>query len=195
MKKYLAGLLCIVLIFALMAGCSGEEASDPHAGHNHGEATESLTPSDSQESHDHGEEQTTPTQESHDHNHVNYKGLSSASYTLEDVIAAEGVEPAFSFESDGVTYYAYKNVTMGELRFSQVQHSFMGEYNRVSCTISGEEEPATVLANWEEIMTELYGTPVASENDMLRWTEHTGNFVTLTQLNEDTVQLCFYFTA
>lgn len=181
MKKYLAVLLCVMLMLVLMAGCSEEEASDPHAGHNHDAVVESI-PTD-----------TLP--QSHDHNHINYKGLNSASYTLDDVVAAEGAEPAFSFDVGEITYYAYNDVTEAGLRFSQVQHSFMGEYNRVSCTSSGEEDPATVMTQWQQAMTELYGEPMISDNGMYRWSDHTGNHVTLTQLNEDTVQLCFYFIA
>ena len=179
MKKVLAVLLCMLFVLALMGGCSEEETPDPHAGHDHGAVVETVPT------------ETEPHE--HDHNHINYKGLNSASYTLDDVISAEGAEPAFSFEVGEVTYYAYNDVTEAGLHFSQVQHCFMGEYNRVSCTSSGEEDPATVLAQWRQAMTELYGEPMVSDNDMCRWTEHTGNYVTLTQLNEDTVQLCFYF--
>lgn len=188
MKRIFALLLSALMLLALV-GCGSEEATptDPHdhSAHTHPGTTEAPT-------------SATPTDggtEEHDHNHINYKGLSSKSYTLEDVIAAEGMEPAFSFDAKNVTYYVYKNVTTNDLRFTQVQHSFMGEYNRISCTSSGNADPQSVYVEWSNAMTQLYGAALVSETGMLRWEDHTGNNVTLTILNEDTVQLCFYFTA
>lgn len=172
MKKILALLLCCVLVVGLFAAC--QDATTP---------TESET--------DHVFDETAP-QEEHNHNHVNYKGLTAAATTLEDVVAVEGREADFSFEANGVTYYAFNNVTMDGLSFSQVQYSF-GDHVRISCT-STTDDPAGVEASWNEAMTALYGAPSESDG-MIRWADHTGNFITLTQLNEDTVQLCFYLVA
>ena len=180
MKRILALLLSILMLLAL-AGCGGDGAA-PTEQHDHDHETQPT-----------GTE--APTAEVHDHNHINFKGLNSKSYTLEDVIAAEGVEPAFSFDANNITYYVYNNVTTNDFRFTQVQHSFMGEYNRISCTSSGNQDPQSVYVEWTNAMTELYGAALVSETGMLRWEDHTGNNVTLSILNEDTVQLCFYFTA
>ena len=188
MRRIFALLLSALMLLALV-GCGSEEATptDPHdhSAHTQPGTTEAPT-------------SATPTDggtEEHDHNHINYKGLSSKSYTLEDVIAAEGVEPAFSFDANNVTYYVYNNVTTNDLRFTQVQHSFMGDYNRISCTSSGNADPQSVYVEWSNAMTQLYGAALVSDTGLIRWEDHTGNYVTLTVLNEDTVQLCFYFTA
>lgn len=184
MKKLLALLLSLLLLLALV-GCG--EAETPTESHDHSHETDPL-PTDT-------EAPSTENVEIHDHNHINYKGLNSKSYTLEDVIAAEGAEPAFSFDANGVTYHAYNNVALDELLFTQVQHSFMENYNRVSCTSAGDSDPQSTYAQWQSAMTELYGEPLTSDTGLLRWLDHTGNYVTLSQLNEDTVQLCFYFIA
>lgn len=186
MKKFLVIFLSILLLVTLFTGCGKETDSTESHDHDHGQEnqpTQTVAPSSS------------AAPEDHDHNHINYKGLSTKSYALEDVTAAEGAEPAFSFDTNNITYYVYKDVALEELRFSQVQHSFMGDYNRVSCTSSDSGDPAAVLADWEQAMTALYGQPSVSDNNLLRWSDHTGNYVTLTQLNETTVQLCYYFVA
>ena len=183
MKQFFALLLSVLMLLALV-GCGTEEAT-PTEPHDHSAHTQSGT----------AEAPSSDAAQEHDHNHVNYKGLNSKSYTLEDVIAAEGAEPAFSFDANNVTYYVYNNVSANDLRFTQVQYSFMGDYNRISCTSSGNADPQSVYMEWSNAMTQLYGAALVSDTGLIRWADHTGNYVTLTILNEDTVQLCFYFTA
>ena len=180
MKRFLAIILCVGLLLTFLAGC-GSDGSE-------------------EESHDHASQsvadpEPSSSEEAHDHNHINYKGLNSKAYTLGDVTAAEGAEPAFSFDANGVTYYAYNNVTLDTLSFTQVQHSFMDDYNRISCTASELQDTVAVYELWSETMSTLYGAPTVSDNGLLRWSDHTGNYITLTQLNDTTVQLCFYFVA
>lgn len=176
MKKILAIILCCVLVVGLFAACQGTTTEEPESDHVHEE---------------------NPTQEAggeeeHNHNHINYKGLTAAATTLEDVAAVEGREADFSFEANGVTYYAYNDVTLDGLTFTQVQYS-LGDHVRISCT-SITDDPDGVEASWNEAMTELYGAPTEGDG-MISWADHTSNFITLTQLNEDTVQLCFYLVA
>ncbi len=186
MKKIIALLLSCLLCLSLFAACSqnpAPSASDP-------DVSGSNPPADSNAS-----QESTPADAHEEHNHVNYKGLNSAGATLEELIAAEGREPEFSFEAGGVTYYAYNNVTLDELSFSQVQASFNEAYVRISCTYSTDVGLGDIYDQWEAHMGELYGAAAPLSDGAVRWADHTGNYVTLTKLNETTVQLCFYLTA
>ena len=111
--------------------------------------------------------------------------------------AAEGREADFSFDVGETTYYAYNNVTMDALSFTQVQYSFNEGYVRISCTYSAEADLEEIYSLWEQEMSGLYGASSALSEDgsVIKWADHTGNYVTLTYLNDTTVQLCFYLTA
>ncbi len=189
MKKIIALLLCCLLCLSLFAACTQEPEATQ---------TESATESSAATTESSSQPETTEAEDEHaGHNHVNYKGLSTASATLEELSAAEGREPDFSFEAAGITYYAYNNVTLDSLNFTQVQASFAESYVRLSCTYTTDVGVGDIRDQWEEYMKELYGEPAALTEDgsVIRWADHTGNYVTLTILNESTVQLCYYLTA
>lgn len=188
MKKILALFLCILLIFSLVA-CGGEtepeaSASDP---------TETTETPSSEHIETPADIETAPTEEVHDHLHINYKGLEKKSSTLEDVAQAEGREPDFDFASGESTIYAYNNVAMDGLSFTQAQFTFGADNVRISCTISGENTEEA-LAQCKNAMTALYGEPSESSG-IFTWRDHTTNFITLMTLNETTVQLAYYLCA
>lgn len=190
MKKILALLLCLLLLFAL-AACkrSDTPSSETSEASSATEASSTSAPSSTPET-------TEPsTEEAHDHNHINYKGLSDAAYTMEDVAAAEGREPDFSVDQNGSTIYIYNNVTLDSLTFTQVQYTFPDTGNRISCTYTADSGLEEILEGYKSAMTELYGTPGESNsaNPTFTWYDgHTANRVMLTQLNDTTVQLAFY---
>lgn len=196
MKKMIALLLCCVLCLSLFACSKTPAETEEPTDHIHDEncdhdveaqPTENENPTESQ-----------PAADDHSgHAHVNYKGLTSGSSTLEDVEAVEGKAPDFSFEAGGVTYYAYNNVTFDNMQFSQVQFSFNEGYVRISCTHTAEEGLDQIYTQWNDTMKQMFGDPAQiSENEnVAKWADHTGNYITLTQLNETTVQLCYYLVA
>ena len=176
MKKLLALLLCLLLLTAL-AACkdSASDAAAPDA---------TAVPDST----------VQPTEEDA-HNHVSYKGLTDASYTLDDVAAAEGRTPDFSVDQDDTTIYIYNNVTLDALTFTQVQYTFSDTGNRISCTYTADSGLDEILAGYKNAMTALYGTPAEGSGSYPTYTwrdGHTANFVMLTQLNDTTVQLAFY---
>ena len=192
MIKIIALLLCCVLCLSLFAcGEKTPDASEP-TDHTHDEngnhieeqPSEEVQPSESVDDHS-------------DHAHINYKGLVSKTATLADLEAAEGKAPDFSFEAGETTYYAYNKVTFGELNFDQVQASFNEGYVRISCTRTTEEGLDQIYAEWKDYMETTFGNPsqISEHEDVLKWADHTGNYVTLTQLNDTTVQLCYYLVA
>ena len=189
MKKILALILCGLLCLSLFA-CNNApaEVEDDHSGHDHVEE-EIQQPS---------EETGNEAADDHsDHHHVNYKGLTSGATTLADIEAVEGKAPDFSFEAGGNTYYAYNNVTFDNLTFDQVQISFNEGYVRISCTRTSESGLDEIYAGWDAAMREMFGDPaqISETENVAKWADHTQNFVTLTQLNETTVQLCYYLCA
>lgn len=183
MKKMLALLLCLLLLTAL-AACK-DSASDATPSSD-AAATDATTASDT----------TAPTtEEEDDHNHVNYKGLEDATYTLEEVTLAEGRAPDFSVDQNDTTIYIYNNVTLDTLTFTQVQYTFLDTGNRISCTYTADSGLDEVLESYKAVMTDLYGTPSEGSGNAptFTWRDgHTANFIMLTQLNDTTVQLAFY---
>ena len=194
MKKILALLLCLLLLSAL-AACKRSDTpfSETSQASSATEASSTSAPSSAPET---TEPSTEPsTEEAHDHNHINYKGLSDATYTMEDVAAAEGREPDFAVDQNGSTIYIYNNVTLDSLTFTQVQYTFLDTGNRISCTYTADSGLEEILEGYKSAMTELYGTPgeSTSANPTFTWYDgHTANRVMLTQLNDTTVQLAFY---
>lgn len=183
MKKLFSLLLCCALLVCLLAACGTDETvpDTTQAEESASEVTE-LTPSDIE------------TEAQDEHTHINYKGLADADFTLDDVIAIEGREPDFSFDAGDTTIFAYNDVTLEDLAFSQVQFSFSDTGNRISCTYTGEEDQTAVMDRFRASMTALYGEPGVSEN-MYKWHDgHTSNYLMLTALNETTVQLAFYIS-
>lgn len=189
MKKLLALLLCCILLLCLLAACGSDDADAP----TEAPATE-LTPADI-ETEALASDAATEGTEEHEHTHVNYKGLQTADYTIDDVVAAEGREPDFTFEADNTTYYAYNDVTLNDLTFTQVQFSFSDTGNRISCTCSGDEDTATVTERILQSVTAQFGEPSGSGSSYSWHDGHTSNYAMLTVLNETTVQLAFYFYA
>lgn len=187
MKKLFALLLCCAVLAGLLTGCI-EDVPAPDAPAEASVAV--VTPADVATE---PAAQTDATEE-HDHVHINYKGLVSADYTLDDVAAAEGREPDFSFDVGDQTFYAYNNVTLNDLTFTQVQFSFSETGNRISCTVSGDEDTAAVMDRIRQSMTAQFGEPSASETAYTWRDGHTANYAMLTVLNETTVQLAFYIS-
>lgn len=187
MKKLIALLLCCVLPVCLLAACGTDGAETPETEANPSVATPADIATEASAS-----ERVSEASEEHDHEHINYKGLDAASYTLEDVVAAEGREPDFSFDVGETTYYAYNDVSLDELTFTQVQFSFSETGNRVSCTVSGDGGTDAALETIRAAMTAKFGEPSASENTYSWYDGHTANYAMLTVLNETTVQLAFY---
>ena len=187
MKKLIALLLCFALLGCLLTACI-DDTAEPDAS----DATEEVsvaTPSDIETD---ATEAATEAPEEHDHEHINYKGLETADFTLDDVIAAEGREPDFTFEAGETTFYAYNDVALGDITFTQVQFSFSDTGNRISCTYSGDEDQATVMERYREALTAQFGEPTESNNNY-NWRDgHTSNYVMMTALNETTVQVAFY---
>lgn len=168
MKRLLLILLGCLL---LLAACGGKDAR---------QQTEKAAGASS-----------SASSEEHDHNHINYKGLQQSNVTQEDMQTTEGREPDFNFESNGQTIYAYNDVSMDELHFTQVQYTFGEGTCRISCTFTGASGAEEAYQSYQNAMTALYGEPSDSAA-ILSWHDHTSNFIMLTKLNETTVQLAFY---
>ncbi|MDR0889296.1 MAG: hypothetical protein LBM28_01445 [Oscillospiraceae bacterium] len=176
MKRTLALLLSIVMLLSLFAACD-KKTADEHEGHNHDEPSESLPA---------------------DENAIAYKDLASSSFDVDAMKTAEGREPDATTEiADGTPLYIYNNVAYLDFTFTQVQYTFSDTRNKISCTIS-TDDPATTQKDLKDSVTELYGEPsestTSSDASVYTWRE-TGskNYITLMQLNADTVQLAFNF--
>lgn len=204
MKKLLALILCLSLL-ACMAACGVAEESEPA---NNGESV-STEPSGSGEEPISTEENTAG--EEHDHNHISFNGQVQV-FTPEQLTEVVGKEHDFTYDQNGKTIYIYNDLTVGALTFSQVQFTFNEDHNRISCTYSVdggteeaprdaaqiESEALAVMESYEAAMVELYGEGTASEQHgttLISWTDHTGNYIILTQINDTTVQLAYYIYA
>ncbi|MBQ3355926.1 MAG: hypothetical protein IJG45_02255 [Oscillospiraceae bacterium] len=186
MKKLFALLLCCAMLACLFTACI-DDVSDLDAAKD---GASVATPSDAATEASSASDATDASEE-HEHEHVNYKGLDDGAITLEDVIAAESREPDFSFEVGEETYYAYNDVTLGDLTFMQVQVSFREAGARISCKCRYADDPADVMDQIREAMTAQFGEPAAS-GDSYTWLDgHTPNRARLSVLNEDTVELVF----
>lgn len=187
MKRILLALLCLSL---LLAACSKKKApSGPSASQT---VTQSEAPSEPLSPAQPTQSPATEVSEepSATESGIAYRSLSGTS-TVEDMEAAEGRAPDFTFESNGTTVYAYNDVTLPDgLFFTQVQFSFQPDYVRVSCTYTAQENLDTVRGEWCAVMDGLYGASAAGS--MQTWSDAHGSYAMLTQLNDTTLQLAFY---
>lgn len=186
LKKMSVCLLCLLLALALAACKPAEDAQTPATSEQitdraSAQPTESAEPDDSED-------------DQPNHSVINYKGLQSADFTTEDMVAAEGRAEDFSTEQDGATIYVYNNVSLEELFFTQVQYTFNEKNNRISCTYSADERLDEVASEIQATVTSWYGEPsMGSDGTTAVWRDAvTENYVMLTQLNDTTVQLVFY---
>lgn len=192
MKKLIAVLCCLSLLFVL-AACGTENEPATNEVIDHGDHTHVVTEGAEDTPIDDASE--APIEDAHDHNHVSYKGL-QAVFTEAEMHTAEGREPDFTVENSGITLYIYNDVTMDDLTFSQVQYTYHDEFNRISCTYTAEDGGEDMFAIYQNAMNELYGDSSATEHEgseLLLWKDgHTQNYITLSRLNDTTIQLAFY---
>ena len=192
MKKFIALVLCLIMVAACFSACSKDDAETtaPSKTEPTDDVTEPIVTESSSEEHRTEEPSTEPKPL-----HLNFNGLETATYTPADMAAAMGREPDFVSEQPNTTLHIYNNVVLGDMTFSQVQFSFNGDYNRISCTISVDGGLDEVLEGCRTSMTEIYGEPNVqdSEPPIYSWRDgYTDNYAMLTTLNETTVQLAFY---
>lgn len=178
MKKTIALLLCLLLALSLFACGSSETAQGEEPTER---ASDTAAPSEQTKTH-----RTT----------LEFNGLTGKALTLTDVEEAEGRACDFSFDESGTTVYAFNDMTVDGMHFSQVQFSF-GERVRISCTLSGEEATKDALNDCADRLTELYGTPSTddAEPTLWSWTDEQGNYAMLSMINDTTMQLAYYFIA
>lgn len=191
MKKILALILCLALLTAL-AACGSDETSVTASNEGVTPTSETADVSDSSEE--------------HDHTHINYRGRETV-FTAEDLVEIEGREWDFTYDQSGSTIYIYNDVTVDELRFSQVQFSFTDSYARVSATYSAEQGATDeqILQDTEEAMqtyldalTAIYGEGASGEqhgSTYVSWNDHSGNYIILTRINDTTIQVAYYIYA
>lgn len=218
MKKLLALLLCLTMLVCLVA-CGGTE--EKKKTDKESEESVSAEPSGSEESPSGGEavsnepsgSEETPSgeEEEHDHNHISFNDQEQV-FTVEQMPSIVGREHDFTYDQNGKTIYIYNDLTVGTLTFSQAQFTFNEDHNRISCTHTvdkgSEEAPRdaaeiesevlSVMESYEDAMVALYGKGTVSEQHgatLISWTDHTGNYIILTQINDTTVQLAYYIYA
>lgn len=183
MKKTLALLLCCVLTLGLFAACSAGDGIAPPF----------VSPADIAATTDAAASESAP--DTVEESGINYKGLSSRSVTLDDVIKAEGREPDFEYAVDETTtYYIYNDVTLYDLTFEQMQVSFEEDKVRLSCTSTSAEGPSALVTAWAQSLSDHYGAPSESGGNYT-WHDSTGNYLMLCVLNDTTAQLAFYLYA
>lgn len=194
MKKILALILCLVVLTAL-AACGSDTAETTAA------TTEATTEAPTSES-------AAPSEsaDAHDHTHINYRGRETR-FTADDLVAVEGRECDFTYDQNDSTIYIYNDVTVDELHFSQVQFSFAENYTRISATYSAAQDATEeqikkdteeAMQTYRDALTALYGEGATGEqhgSTYVSWSDHTGNYIILTQINDTTVQVAYYLYA
>ncbi len=215
MKKLLAIVLCLAMLFAF-AACSEEKPAEetteaPSEAHDHEHDTTAASenieaPEGSEASSD-----EDATAEAHDHTHINYKGREEY-FDQNDLEEIEGRGCDFVYEQGEYNIYIYNGLTVDNMEFTQAQFTFNGTTARVSCTYSAavgneenplsEEETKTVtegkLAEYKKALTAIYGEGSTGEqhgSSYVSWSDHTGNYIILTRINETTVQVAYYIGA
>ncbi|MBE6928621.1 MAG: hypothetical protein E7467_09115 [Ruminococcaceae bacterium] len=207
MKKFLAIILCFAMLSVLVA-CKSEEKPEIADPSESAATNESTPPTASLPS----EELTSEdANEEHDHTHINYKGR-VAVFTPEDLESIEGRACDFTYEQGENTLYIYNKVSADGMDFNQVQFSFGEDHVRVSATFSAdkgtEEAPATAeqikeqtenaLKDFNSKLTAIYGEGSVGEQhgtSYTSWSDHTGNYIILTRINETTIQVAYYIYA
>lgn len=195
MKKIIAVLLLLAMLLTL-AACSAKEDE------------EAETSSSSEETTTAPVQEVDPSVDEHEgHVHIAYRGISYR-FGLEEMEAIEGKPCDYSSDSNDTTIYIYNNVSFDGLDFTQIQYTFSDASTRVSCTYSvsddlGEEERAAELAaiqdSYRAILDGLYGEGTQSETSAggttVSWHDPHGNYILMMQLNDRTLQVCFYLCA
>ena len=196
MKKMFALLLCAALVLGLCA-CSAEKEESSALP----EETQAETEAPSSETAPSTEAvvpEETPSETEAPHVHVNYKGLDHV-YTQEDMEKAEGKPCDFVAGEGEDALYIYNGTTADGMNFTQVQHTFHENYNRISCTYSADTGTEEVMASYLEVLTGIYGDAAHQEGhdhaDLWTWMDHTGNYIILTRINEETIQVAYYIYA
>ncbi len=182
MKKLIVLTLCLALLISCFAAC--KSGKDNTTGSTVAAGT--TVPAES----------ATDPQPPADATRINYKGLETATFTEAEMKAAEGRDQDFDVPQGDAVMYIYNNVTLDTLAFTQVQYTFSEQFNRISCTYTGEGPDAT-LENYKAAMTAIYGEPTSSTtgDGQTIYSWHDGvsaNYLQLMLLNADTVQLVFY---
>ena len=194
MKKLIALILCLMMLVSL-AACGGEEAAPTE-----------------EDEHVHTEDTTTGEADEHaDHNHISYREQQYV-FTPEELTAIEGRECDFTYEQNESVIYIYNAIEVDGMDFTQAQFTFAEDHNRISCTYTAdkgtEEAPRSeedIFADTEGMMTayratltEKYGEGVETEqhgSKLISWSDHTGNYIILTRINDTTIQVAFYIYA
>lgn len=192
MKKLIALILCLMMLTALVA-CADS-----------GETTENTNAQ--------AENNTSSAEgEQHDHNHISYRDRVYV-FTPEELAAIEGRDCDFTYEQNDSVIYIYNNIAVDGMDFTQAQFTFAEDHNRISCTYTADkgtdEAPRAaeeLLADTEGQMTAYraaltakYGEGVESEqhgSKLISWSDHTGNYIILTRINDTTIQVAFYIYA
>lgn len=186
MKKQLLLLLCLLLMLALFVGCKREATEQP----------EDMTETSDSVSSSADDVSIVPEAEP---DYLNYKRLHTGNFTQEDMVQAEGAEPAFTVEQSDGTLCCYNNCEIFGLQFVQVQYYFRA--NRItvtgnySCAESETDEQA--IAKIRTAMTERYGEPsvavTSSGDEIYNWYDGTENYAYCNVIVPGSIQLTFCF--
>lgn len=196
MKKLLAFVLCLLMLFAMTA-CVSQKVDDTTTGAD--EVTDTTENNAAQEDEHAG------------HNHISYRDCATV-FTPEQLVQIEGREHDFTYEQNEATIYIYNGITVDTMEFTQAQFSFDEDHNRISCTYTAdkgtEDAPKSAediqketddrLASYIEVLTQKYGEGVSSTqhgNQLTSWSDHTGNYIIVTRINDTTIQVAFYIYA
>lgn len=200
MKKMIAVLLLLTMLLTLAACATKEKASPSKEDEKSSSSLEGTTTAPLQE--------VDPSEDVHEgHHHIAYRGVSHR-FDLEEMERIEAKPCDYSSESNGTTLYIYNNISFDGLDFTQIQYTFSDASTRVSCTHSvssdlSEEERAAELAELRQkdtaILNGLYGEGNEAENSggipTVSWRDDIGNYILMMQLNDTTLQVCFYLCA
>ncbi len=213
MKKILAIILCLVMLLSL-AACSNTATDTAEEDTTAAPETESQSASETNAPETDASESESAEEadgEEHDHVHINYRGRTEY-FDADDLAEIEGRERDFVYEQGEYNLYVYNNVTIDGMDFTQVQFTFNGTTARVSATYSTnmllteqaptaeeiEKDTEEKLAFFNETLSAMYGEGTVGEqhgSNYTSWSDHTGNYIILTRINESTIQVAYYIGA